>query len=187
MNIEEAIVVANVLEKEWCEFFIENSKSWEWHKGTWFDYAKNMDKLEEGERSEANYTSSMADEKFQMIMRDAIMKGIKVYNEKVPLFQNGVDLVNHMRVNKYEVGNDIHKHRDHIHSIFDGKLKGIPVLSFVGLLNDDFEGGDFVFFDDYKVELKSGDVVMFPSCFLYPHQVTEITKGTRYSFVTWAW
>ena len=43
---------------------------------------------------------------------------------------------------------------DHIHSIFDGNIKGIPVLSVVGLLNDNYEGGDFVMFEDYKVSLK---------------------------------
>jgi predicted 2-oxoglutarate/Fe(II)-dependent dioxygenase YbiX len=71
--------------------------------------------------------------------------------------------------------------------LFDGQQKGIPVLSLVGVLNDEYEGGELTFFDDYKLDLKQGDVVVFPSCFLYPHKVNEITKGTRYSLVSWAW
>jgi predicted 2-oxoglutarate/Fe(II)-dependent dioxygenase YbiX len=55
------------------------------------------------------------------------------------------------------------------------------------LLNDDFEGGDFLMFDGKKLNLSAGDIVIFPSNFLYPHAVTTVTKGTRYSFVAWGW
>jgi predicted 2-oxoglutarate/Fe(II)-dependent dioxygenase YbiX len=80
------------------------------------------------------------------------------------------------------------KHHDHIHSIFDGQRRGIPVLSFVGNLNEDYEGGELAFFDgETKFALKSGDICMFPSCFLYPHEVLEVTKGQRFSFALWAW
>ena len=37
-----------------------------------------------------------------------------------------------------------------------------------------------------EIKLKTGDILMFPSNFMYPHEVTECTKGTRYSFVSWA-
>ena len=76
-------------------------------------------------------------------------------------------------------------HIDHIHSIFDGVHKGIPIISVIGLLNDDYKGGEFMFNEEYKVELKQGDIVLFPSNFLYPHRVNNIREGTRYSFVTW--
>ena len=36
------------------------------------------------------------------------------------------------------------KHFDHIHSIFDGQYKGIPVLSFIGILNNNYLGGELV-------------------------------------------
>ncbi len=36
-------------------------------------------------------------------------------------------------------------------------------------------------------DLSKGDIVMWPSNFLWPHGVTEATKGTRYSAVCWAW
>ena len=41
--------------------------------------------------------------------------------------------------------------------------------------------------EDYELDLGKGDIVMWPSNFLYPHGVTEATKGKRYSAVTWAW
>jgi len=54
------------------------------------------------------------------------------------------------------------------------------------VLNDDYEGGEFAFFDrglTYKIE--KGSCIMFPSNFMYPHEVTLVTSGTRYSIVTW--
>ena len=78
-------------------------------------------------------------------------------------------------------------HCDHIHSLFDGERKGIPILSVLGLLNDNFEGGDFIFFDDYKIKFNKGDIIIFPSIFLYPHRVAPVTKGTRDTFVSWVW
>lgn len=54
------------------------------------------------------------------------------------------------------------------------------------VINDNFEGGDFCFFNrELKYTLKKGDLLMFPSNFMYPHEVSEITKGTRYALVTW--
>ena len=91
-----------------------------------------------------------------------------------------------IRYNKYDENTLMRNHCDHIHSMFDGSRKGIPVLSLVGLLNDDFEGGDFIMFDDEKIPQGTGDIIVFPSVFLYPHRVSRITKGTRYSYVTWA-
>ena len=37
------------------------------------------------------------------------------------------------------------------------------------------------------LKLKQGDVLLFPSTFLYRHCITEVTKGTRFSGVTWAY
>jgi hypothetical protein len=54
------------------------------------------------------------------------------------------------------------------------------------ILNDDFEGGEFAFFDrELKYKLEKGDAIMFPSNFMYPHEIMPVTKGTRYSIITW--
>ena len=90
-----------------------------------------------------------------------------------------------IRFNKYEVGTMMRRHYDHIHSIFDGKMKGVPIVSIVGNLNEDYEGSEF-HCRGKEIRLKTGDILMFPSNFMYPHEVTECTKGTRYSFVGWA-
>ena len=53
-------------------------------------------------------------------------------------------------------------------------------------LNDNYEGGEFAFFNKtLKFKLKKGSVIMFPSNFMFPHEILQVTKGTRYSIVTW--
>ena len=54
------------------------------------------------------------------------------------------------------------------------------------MLNEDFEGGEFAFFDrELKYKLEKGDAILFPSNFMYPHEIMPVTKGTRYSIITW--
>jgi len=54
------------------------------------------------------------------------------------------------------------------------------------ILNNDFEGGEFAFFNrELKYNLEKGDALLFPSNFMYPHEVMPVTKGTRYSIITW--
>ena len=53
-------------------------------------------------------------------------------------------------------------------------------------LNDDYEGGEFRFFDrELIIKAPKGGAVLFPSNFMYPHEIIPVTKGTRYSIITW--
>ena len=70
-----------------------------------------------------------------------------------------------IRWNRYGQDRKMKEHCDHIHSLFDSDKKGIPILSIIGALNNDYEGGELVFFGDKEVELKQGDVLIFPSIF----------------------
>jgi len=92
-----------------------------------------------------------------------------------------------IRWNKYGQNKKMKEHCDHIHSVFQGNRKGIPILSILGSLNNDYEGGELIFFGDKEVELKQGDVLIFPSIFLYPHRVEPVKKGVRWSYVSWVW
>ena len=51
--------------------------------------------------------------------------------------------------------------------------------SFVGALNDNYEGGELVFWKDYSIKLKKGEVLCFPSNFLYQHRVNPILNGVN--------
>jgi hypothetical protein len=90
---------------------------------------------------------------------------------------------------KYETGGFFKLHTDQ--NLRDPNLTSeirSRVLSGVVVVNNDFVGGDLCFFDGghrYIPELSKGDLIIFPSNFLFPHEVTPVTEGTRYSIVTW--
>ena len=89
------------------------------------------------------------------------------------------------RFNKYNQNKQMALHCDHIQSMFDGEKKGIPILSVLGVLNNNYEGGEFIMFDDTEIKFDKGDVLVFPSLFLYPHKVEPVKSGTRYSYISW--
>jgi hypothetical protein len=69
-------------------------------------------------------------------------------------------------------------HSDHGYSY-------ICVLSSVGYINDDYEGGE-LYFDklDLKIKPKAGDLYLFPSSYIYSHSAMPVTSGIKYSIVT---
>ena len=92
----------------------------------------------------------------------------------------------YVRFNRYEEGQKMNIHCDHIHTVFKDSHSGIPTLTILGCLNEGYQGGELIFWEDEKVDLPAGSIMIFPSNFLYPHEVLPVTYGTRYSFVSWA-
>jgi Rps23 Pro-64 3,4-dihydroxylase Tpa1-like proline 4-hydroxylase len=107
----------------------------------------------------------------------AAARAISLYNLKFPdasiQEDTGYELL------KYETGQFYKQHTDH--------FKQQPrTISCSFALNDDYEGGEFAFFDNkFKHKLKKGSIIMFPSNFMFPHEILEVTKGTRYAIITW--
>ena len=102
---------------------------------------------------------------------------IRQYVEKFPkcliTHDTGYDLL------KYEVNQFYAEHIDFFRD-------NSRVVSCSFILNDDYEGGEFTFFDrELKYKLKKGSCIMFPSNFMYPHEIMPVTSGTRYSIITW--
>ena len=106
-------------------------------------------------------------------------------NEYLKIFDFNVQAnIDDIQILKYEKGGHYIFHVDS-HSI-------IPrIFSCIFLVNEDYEGGDLLF--KYpnseiitKIEKKENRMVVWPSNFLYPHSVTKVEKGTRYSVVAWA-
>lgn len=102
---------------------------------------------------------------------------IQKYNEKFPLCaiqeDSGYELL------RYKEGQFYSEHTDS----FKSRPRAVS-CSFA--LNDDYEGGEFAFFERELVyRIKKGSCIMFPSNFMYPHEIMPVTSGTRYSIVTW--
>jgi len=79
---------------------------------------------------------------------------------------------------KYGPGQHFQKHSDHGFSYN-------CTVSLVAWPNDDYEGGELEF-DMWGVVLKpkAGDLVIFPSNYMYPHRSLPVISGTKYSMVT---
>lgn len=77
------------------------------------------------------------------------------------------------RLMKYDIGQSVHNHVDKTSFIY-----GSCSL----ILNDDYEGGVFSFFNgNHKLQLKKGQGVIFPADYFFVHQVEPVTKGCKYS------
>lgn len=170
-----------LIPKDTCRFVIDSIKNESWSSHLWssdetdqFSYpTKELDSLES--------TPSLED-----ALNPLISLSVKYYNDFIGSEKvSQVTCFSPIKFNRYQKGQTMRIHCDHIRSLFEGEVKGIPVLSIIINFNDDYQGGDLIFWDDYKVDLGEGDVVVFPSLFLFPHRIEEVTENIRYSGVAW--
>lgn len=106
---------------------------------------------------------------------------IKKYSDTFPLFS--VQHITDFRINRYSEGGFMSKHCDNIHHSH-GQQYGFPQVSTLLFLNDNYDGGEFVVADEVY-NTKRGSGIIFPSNFMFPHEVKPITKGTRWSIIAW--
>ena len=182
IHVEKGIITANL-----CDHIIQDIETREWRPHTW--YSAVNDSFGSEETMELDVQSITAE--LQQLLTPIMIQAGARYNQKYSYpcerTQQIMNKFSAIRFNRYGKGQIMRQHHDHIHSLFDGNEKGIPVLSFILNLNDDYEGADLFFWENYIVPLGKGDIIMFPSLFLFPHGVTEAKKGKRYSAVSWAW
>ena len=182
LQLKNFIHIERVLiPKDTCRFVIDSIKNKSWSSHLWstdgtdfFSYpTKELDVLEA--------TPDLED-----ILNPLISLSVKYYNDFIGSEKvSQVTCFSSVRFNRYQKGQTMRIHCDHIKTLFEGEVKGIPVLSIIINFNDDYKGGDLIFWDDYKVDLGEGDVVVFPSLFLFPHRIEEVTENIRYSGVAW--
>jgi len=172
-------------DQEFCSSAVKKLKTIEWKPHEYFTkdqtYITHHDDLKISyedfkEKEIINNSIKLILQKYLFVDMPAGFSWFKNYNA-----------YSEIRFNKYDVSTQMRPHCDHIHDLFDGDRKGIPILSIVGCLNDDYEGGDFIMWGNQKIEIPAGSIIVFPSNFMYPHGVTRITSGTRFSFVSWVW
>ncbi len=113
---------------------------------------------------------------------ETIGEALQIYEQEYNALKGFEFQQHYVNIQKTLPGQGYHKW--HCENKGDGNTR--RVLATMLYLNDDFEGGEF-FLCGEDMELKRGHVIVFPSVFVYPHEVKRVTKGTRYSFVSWAW
>lgn len=78
---------------------------------------------------------------------------------------------------KYGPGQKFNAHSD------DGEPYRCTV-STVGYINDDYDGGD-LYFDKFDINVKpeAGDLILFPSSYIYSHASVPVKSGIKYAIV----
>ena len=190
-NIEHYIFhKEHFLDEEYCKNCIKELGKDEWKQHDWYHYKTNSFNAMSG-NNEPETIKPGCSPKVEKINKFIIQKLHSIILEYVESFKfdwfsewSGYSSLKFIR---YSPDQTMKNHCDHIHSLFDGERKGVPVLSIIGVLNNNYEGGELIMLEDKKIDTKQGDLLIFPSNFLYPHEITPVTKGARYSYISWMW
>ena len=116
---------------------------------------------------------------FDNYLFNIVKEIIEQYQEQHPEFDLEIQEDSGYELLKYEVGDFYIQHSD--------SFKEQPrALTVIMSMNDGYEGGEVALFNRELVyKLDAGDVLVFPSNFMYPHEIMPVTEGTRYSIITW--
>ena len=122
------------------------------------------------------------DPQFNKEVADLFMKAFKNYIEEFRFFNSirgdttGWDHVLYM-------GDKAQEYKEHVDMSTDREPR---LLTCSLILNDDYEGGDFTFFEgEYKILKKAYSAIVFPSNNCFPHAITPVYKGDRHVILTW--
>ena len=182
IHVERGLIPTNL-----CDYIVDEIEKKEWRPHSWYNNVQGTFGSEETKELDVQNITA----EHQQLLTPFMISAGASYNAKYHFeCERTMQIMNKfsaIRFNRYSPGQIMRQHMDHIHSLWNTQDAGIPVLSFILNLNDDYEGADLYFWEDYKVPLGKGDIIMFPSLFLFPHGVTEATKGRRFSAVSWAW
>ena len=106
---------------------------------------------------------------------NGLRKCLVDYQSRYNINMEFMEAINYV---KYGVGQHFAVHTDH------GFSYNCTVSS-VMYLNDNYEGGELWFpYLDIVLKPEYGDIVLFPSTFIYAHASKPITSGVKYAAVT---
>lgn len=179
-NLDSYVKVYNLIDESICDRTCKLLRDIEWNNHRFYSSEGLIDNGNEPQESHQEIeTTGIIQEKIWLALKRYILEDVGF-----PWFPGWQGFSN-LKFIKYLEGTEMSLHCDHIHSLYDGMHRGIPILTIIGLLNDDFDGGRLMMFDDIHIPLNKGDIIVFPSVFLYPHKIEKIKKGTRYSVISW--
>jgi Rps23 Pro-64 3,4-dihydroxylase Tpa1-like proline 4-hydroxylase len=180
--IDYVKIYENVIDADLCEAIVgeyQNSEDWR-------NISEICDSYHNVKRNYDIMTISSMDSMLKNIEKrkkidesifDAVSKSKDLYAEEFSHLNiqvdTGFDLL------KYQEGD---YYNQHIDDFIDRKRSIACSIQ----LNDNYDGGEFAFFDRKVVmKLPKASMIMFPSNFMYPHEILSVKKGIRYSVVTW--
>lgn len=183
MTLDEYVkVFYNILPEETCDIILDEYKnSTDWIASRTGDgninkHIRNCDIIGISQQEIIRRNPEIRQKIDQLVFESAGKAALEyrnIFSDCDVQQDSGYDLL------KYEEGG--------YYSIHTDSYKDNPrAISCSFNLNDDYEGGEFAFFDrEMIIKSPKGSVIVFPSNFMYPHEIMQVTKGTRYSIVTW--
>ncbi len=175
--------VDKLVPKDVCDYFINFYEDNIEHAKTERSYKHKTKINEEDNYKCINLTHLYLDDNKFKIPLDIAKKYIHIMlinyelyikNTICPTFDiNNMSQSSNIRILKYKEGEYIKDHVDH-----EGSVRASCTLN----LNEDYEGGEFRFFNgQIKHSFKTGDAMLFPAEPIWIHGTEPITKGVRYS------
>lgn len=178
-TLSKDLDIINRLEK----VILENNDDWfKWsvamvgHQQTMKDYRdcvdfkvgrKDIEQREKAANSDLKNIYNDIDERLKACLNHYC----SMYNLKMD-FQEVVNFVRYSKGQHFQV-----------HS--DSGFSYVCTVSTVMYLNDDYVGGGLYFpYLNYTYQPEAGDIVLFPSNFIYAHAALPVEEGTKYSAVT---
>lgn len=112
----------------------------------------------------------------------------QIYDEHLkPIYQKPIKHIEPPQFLRYDINEHYDCHNDS-ESWINGKLTRVVErdVSILLYLNDDYEGGQIEFTQlGLTLKPKKGMLLAFPSYLEFEHKVHPVTKGTRYTIVSW--
>jgi len=152
---------------------------WDWNPSTYSSHKGQNHNSEERVRMDEVWVRE--ENRPYPVLKDAVLKSMRFYGEEHEHFA----CIHHtdFRINKYGVNGFMSSHIDNIHHSH-GQKYGYPQVSVLLFLNDDYEGGEIIVADN-EYHPTVGSALIFPSNFMFPHEVKPVTKGERWSVISW--
>ena len=169
----------DIIPKDRCESLIRNVKNSGQLKPS--TYSNNSGQMKDSSERVVMDDMWIKDDGVIAVINKFFGKVIKKYSETFNRFS--CQRHSGFRINRYSVGGFMSEHTDNIHHSH-GQEYGFPQVSALLFLNDDYKGGELIVAGN-KYETKTGSGIIFPSNFMFPHEVKKITDGERWSIVTW--
>ena len=130
-----------------------------------------------------NLSNMMSDVHWANLLRSTFKAFINKYVSDLGIHNIQLKELDYPQVLKYTAGGFYDWH-------IDDAVIFPRTLSIILLLNNDYEGGNLGFknvdgSEEFFLDVKPARLIIWPSNFMFPHTVKPVTKGLRYSIVSW--
>jgi len=181
------VVIRGIISKEMCQQVIDlykDNPKWEWG-GTTDGLNFDVRKVKQMHISKPHITDQ--GEEFKKMDSEIFKVMLKAKDTYLKTLTENRGIVHVPDVQADEGYQILHYSEGYYFKEHCDRATGMTrVLTCTLNISDDHDGGLFRFLrGEFDVRLNAGDAVLFPSNFMFPHEVTEITRGERHSIVTW--